>query len=84
VYRGSGGMWFSGSKDRANTKGSDLEGITGSSYYNQEDVHCRSDMRQSSVCRSDLRHRDLLPVIQRVDLYFEQIIFFVEELGVVC
>ncbi len=50
MYRGSGGMWFSGSRDRANTEGSDLEGITGSSCCNQEDVHCRSDMRQSSVC----------------------------------
>ncbi len=50
VYRGSGGMWFSGSRDWANTDGSDLEGITGSSCCNQEDVHCRLDMRQSSVC----------------------------------
>jgi hypothetical protein len=50
MYRGSGGKWFNGSRDRANTEGSDLKGITGSSYYNQEDVHCRSDMRQSSVC----------------------------------
>jgi hypothetical protein len=40
-------------------------------------------MRQSSVCQFDLRHRDLLPVIRRVDLSFEQIIF-VEEAGVVC
>jgi hypothetical protein len=50
VCRGSGGMWFSGSRDRANTEGSDFEGITGSSYCNQEDVHCRSDMKQSLVC----------------------------------
>ncbi len=50
MYRGSGGMWFNGSRDRANTEGSDLEGITGSSCCNQEDVHRRSDMRQSSVC----------------------------------
>jgi hypothetical protein len=50
VYRGSWGMWFSGLRDRVNTEGSDHEGITRSSCCNQEDVHCRSDMRQSSVC----------------------------------
>jgi hypothetical protein len=42
-------MCFSGSKDRVNTEGSDFEGITGSSCCSQEDVHYRSDMRQSSV-----------------------------------
>jgi len=50
VYRGSGGMWFSGSRDRASTEGSDLAGITGSSCCNQEDVHYRLDMKQSLVC----------------------------------
>jgi hypothetical protein len=33
-----------------NIEGSDLARITGSSYCNQDGVHCRSDMRQSSFC----------------------------------
>jgi hypothetical protein len=44
-------------------------------HQNQADVHGRSDMRWSSGCQSNLRHRDLLPVIRHVDIYFEASFF---------